>query len=147
MANNCKPICRLCDKIRITTAVNIAGNTVVYNLPSGSYNSDSCYCIILAQNVPQTAQIGANIAFSIGGTAIQYPFLSCDCKPLTSCSVRGRTRYKVRVETTPTGGVFKMVGRACPCPTNNLASINGTAPTPAAAPDAASTTGTDTPTV
>lgn len=142
----CKNTCRICDKIRITTAVNIVGNTVVYNLPSGSYSSDSCYCIILAQNVPQNAQIGANIAFSIGGTAIQYPFLSCDCKPLTSCSVRGRTRYKVRVETTPTGGVFKMVGRACPCPTNNLASINGTAPTTATTPASASTS-TDKPTV
>lgn len=125
---SCSNCSRLCDRLRITTAVNIVGGNVVYNLPAGGYNSNECYCIVLAQNVPATATIGANIFFSIGGTATQYPFLSCDCKPLTSCAVRGRRRYKVRVETTQTSGVFKMLGKACPCPTNNLPSINGTAP-------------------
>ena len=30
--------------------------------------------------------------------------------------------------SSATGGTFKLLGNACPCPTNNLASINGTAP-------------------
>ena len=39
----------------------------------------------------------------------------------------GVSSYTV-VSTSGTGGTFKLLGNACPCPTNNLASINGTAP-------------------
>lgn len=125
---SCKNCSKLCDRIRITTAVNIVGTTVVYNLPSGGYNDCETYCIILAQNVPNTAQIGASVAFSIGGTAIQYPLVSCDCRPVSPCGIRGRRRYKVRVETTATGAVFKMLSNPCCSPSNRLASVNGTAP-------------------
>ncbi len=38
--------------------------------------------------------------------------------------------------TIGTGGTFKLLGSACPCPTNNLPSINGTAPAAPAAPGA-----------
>ena len=31
-------------------------------------------------------------------------------------------------ETSGTSGTFKLLGNACPCPTYNLPSINGTAP-------------------
>lgn len=135
---SCKNCSKLCDRLRITTAVNIVGTTVVYNLPAGGYNDCETYCIILAQNVPSTAQIGASIAFSIGGTAIQYPLVSCNCRPITSCGVRGRTRYKVKVETTATGAVFKMLSKPCCSPSNRLASVNGVAPTTAATPASSS---------
>lgn len=131
---SCKNCSKLCDRLRITTAVNIVGTTVVYNLPAGGYNDCETYCIILAQNVPSTAQIGSPVVFSIGGTAIQYPLVSCNCRPITSCGVRGRTRYKVKVETTATGAVFKMLSKPCCSPSNRLASVNGVAPTPSTAP-------------
>lgn len=124
----CKNCSKLCDRLRITTAVNIVGTTVVYNLPAGSYDDNSCYCIVLAQNVPSTAQIGAPVVFSIGGTTTQYPLVSCDCRAVTSCGVRGRTRYKVKVETTATSGVFKMLSKPCCSPSNRLPSISGLAP-------------------
>lgn len=143
----CKNCSKLCDRLRITTAVNIVSTTVVYNLPAGGYNDCETYCVVLAQNVPSTAQIGAPVVFSIGGTAIQYPLVSCDCRPVTSCGVRGRTRYKVRVETTATGAVFKMLSKPCCSPSNRLASVNGVAPTTATTLATASTTDTDTPTV
>lgn len=126
---NCKPVCRLCDRIRISTAVNVVGGNVVINLPAGGYNNCEKYCIIVAQNIPATAQIGANVLISIGGGTVQYPLLDCDCRPVNVCAIRTRTRYAVRVETTATGGVFRMLGRGCCAPNNNLASINGTAPT------------------
>lgn len=132
----CKPVCRLCDRIRISTAVNVVGGSVVINLPAGGYNNCEKYCIIVAQNIPATAPIGANVLISIGGGAVQYPLLDCNCRPVNVCAIRTRTRYAVRVETTATGGVFRMLGRGCCAPNNNLASINGTAPTSSTTPAA-----------
>ena len=124
----CKPVCRLCDKIRISTAVNVVAGNVVVNIPAEGYNNGEKYCIIVAQNIPATAPIGANVLISIGGGTIQYPLLDCNCRQVNVCAIRTRTRYSVCVETTETGGVFRMMGRGCCAPTNNLASINGTAP-------------------
>lgn len=125
----CKPTCRLCDRIRISTAVNVVGGNVVINLPAGSYNNCEKYCIIVAQNIPTTAPISANVLISISGGTVQYPLLDCNCRPVNVCSIRTRTRYALKVETTATSGVFRMLGRGCCAPNNNLASINGTAPT------------------
>lgn len=129
---SCKPICRLCDQIRISTAVNVVDGNVVIDIPSGSYNNNGKYCVIVAQNIPNTAPIGANMLITIGGGTVQYPLVDCNCRPVNVCAIRTRTRYAMRVETTATGGVFRMLGRGCCAPNNNLTSINGTAP--AAAP-------------
>ena len=45
--------------------------------------------------------------------------------------------YTLTLSTSATGGTFKLLGNACPCPTNNLRAINGTAPaaTEPAAPE------------
>lgn len=126
---NCKPVCRLCDKIRISTAVNVVGGNVVINLPAGSYNNGEKYCVIIAQNIPSTATIGATVLFSIGGGTVQYPLVNRCCRPVTACGVRTRTRYSVVVETTSTSAVFKMLGDPCCAPNNDLTSVNGTAPT------------------
>lgn len=126
--SNCKPVCKLCDKIRISTAVNVVGGNVVINLPAGSYNNGEKYCIIIAQNIPATATIGANVLFSIGGGTVQYPLVNRCCRPVTACGIRTRTRYSIFVETTPTSAVFKMLGNPCCSPSNNLTSVNGTAP-------------------
>lgn len=123
----CKNVCRLCDRLIISNAVNVtADGTVVVDLPAGAYNNGEKYCIIIAQNIPATATIGSEVTVSIGGTDIQYPLVTRCCRPVTACGIRTRTRYAVIVETTATGGTFRMLGNPCPCPTNNLASIDGT---------------------
>lgn len=134
----CKPICKLCDKIRISTAVNVVDGNVVIDLPAGSYNNCAKYCVIIAQTIPTTATIGANVFFTIGGGTVQYPLVSCNCRNVNVCSIRTRTRYSVVVETTATGATFRMLGRPCCAPTNQLTSVDGTAP--AAAPATPATT-------
>ena len=116
---SCKPVCKLCDRLVISQAVNVtAGGTVVIDLPANSYRNGEKYCIIVAQNIP----------ISIGGTDIQYPLVTRCCRPITACGIRTRTRYSVVVETTPTSAVFKMLGNPCCAPSNNLTGVNGTAP-------------------
>lgn len=124
----CKPVCKLCNRLVISQAVTFSGGTLIVNLPAGSYNDGEQYCVVIAQAIPTTATIGAPVVFTIGTGTVQYPLTKCNCAQATACNIRTRTRYAVRVSTTPTGGSFKLLGRVCCAPSNGLRSINGTAP-------------------
>lgn len=130
----CKSSCKLCDKLVISQSVDFSGGNLIINIPAGSYNDGCKYCIVIAQSIPATATINAPVFITIGTGTEQYPLNKCDCTQATACSIRTRTRYAVRVETTPTSGVFRLLGRVCCAPNNSLRGINGTAPvTPAPA--------------
>lgn len=131
---SCKPICTLCRKLRISQNVTFSNGTLIINLPAGSYNDGEKICIILAQAIPATTTINAPVVITVGEGTQQYPLTKCNCAPVTACSLRTRTRYSVCVSTTATGGTFKLIGKPCCAPNNQLQSINGTAPaTPAVA--------------
>lgn len=131
---SCKPICQLCDKIRISQAVTFSSGTLIINLPAGSYNDGEKICIIVAQSIPSTATITAPVVVTVGDGTQQYPLTNCNCSPVTACSLRTRTRYSVCVSTTATGGTFRLIGKPCCAPNNRLTSINGTAPETPATP-------------
>lgn len=125
----CKPSCKLCKNLVISQSVTVitvdGTDTLVIDLPTRAYNDCCKYCIIVAQTIPATATINMPVAFSIGGdTTTVYPFVKCNCRQVTACQVRTRTRYSTIVETTATGGVFKSLGGlACACPINALESL------------------------
>ena len=124
----CKTVCKLCDKLIISTAVTFTSDNLVITIPAGAYENGKKYCIVIAQSIPPTTTINAPVYIQIGtGTAL-YPLQKCNCSQATACSVRTRTRYSTRVATTPTGGSFRLLGELCCAPNNNLLSINGTAP-------------------
>lgn len=133
---SCKPVCKLCDRLVISQAVTFTGGNLVINLPAGNYRNGCKYCIVVAQAIPATATINAPVVVTIGTGTQQYPLTNRCCAQLTACAIRTRTRYAAVVSTSGTGGTFKLLGNACPCPTNNLASINGTAPAAPAEPTA-----------
>ena len=126
---SCKNICKLCPRFVISQAVTYADGVLTVNLPAGSYCNGGKYCIVIAQSIPSTAIIGAPVVVTIGTGTVQYPLIKCNCKQVTACALRTRTRYSTVVETTPTGGSFKLLGRPCCEPNNDLTSIDGTAPT------------------
>lgn len=124
----CKTVCKLCDKLIISTAVTFTSDNLVITIPAGAYENGKKYCIVIAQSIPSTTTINAPVYIQIGtGTAL-YPLQKCNCSQATACSVRTRTRYSTRVATTPTGGSFRLLGELCCAPNNNLLSINGTTP-------------------
>ena len=125
---SCKPVCKLCDRLVISQAVTFTDGNLVINLPAGNYRNGCKYCIVVAQAIPATATINAPVVVTIGTGTQQYSLTNRCCAQLTACAIRTRTRYATVVSTSGTGGTFKLLGNACPCPTNNLASINGTAP-------------------
>ena len=128
---SCPNYKRLCKRLIISTAVTFENNALVINLPEGNYANNEKYCIVVAQNIPDTTTITAPVEISIGSGTTTYPLVNCDCSNVYACSINRRTRYSVCVSTNISSGVFKLLGRL-PCSqcANNLASL----PAPAAAP-------------
>ena len=125
----CKNVCRLCDKLIISTAVTFtAGTGLVITIPSGTYTDNCKYCIVIAQSIPTTTTISAPVFIQIGTGTELYPLNKCDCTQATACAIRTRTKYSTVVETNATSGVFKLLVNLCCAPNNNLSAINGTAP-------------------
>lgn len=118
--------CRLCNRFVISQAVTFDGTSLVINIPAGGYSDGCRYCIVVAQAIPAAATINAPVVITIGDGTVQYPVTRCNCAPATACNIHTRTRYGVRVETTATGGVFRLLGRSCGCCDNNLRAIDGT---------------------
>lgn len=127
----CSAYKRMCDRLIISDSVTFADNTLLIDLPAGNYANGQKYCIVVAQNLPDTTTITAPVAITIGGdTTTTYPLTNCDCSTVYACSINRRTRYSVVVRTDITSGVFKLLGKI-PCSRcgNNLAAL----PAPAAA--------------
>lgn len=124
----CKTVCKLCNKLIISTAVAFTSGNLIITIPDGAYQNCEKYCIVIAQSIPSTTTINAPVYIQIGAGTALYPLQKCNCSQATACSVRTRTRYSTRVATTPTGGSFRLLGELCCAPNNNLLSINGTAP-------------------
>ncbi|MCM1328862.1 MAG: hypothetical protein NC253_05410 [Ruminococcus sp.] len=130
---SCKNVCRLCDRLAISTAVTFTGGNLVINLPANSYRDGEKVCIVVAQAIPATTTINAPVYITIGGGTTLYPLTSRCCAQITASGIRTRTRYSTNVVTTATGGSFRLLGRASCAPNNNLTAIGGdtTTDTPA----------------
>ena len=126
---SCKNVCKLCKNLVISQSVVFtAGTGLIINIPAGSYSDCERVCIVVAQTIPAATTITAPVFISIGDGTVLYPLNKCDCTQATACSIRTRTKYSTRVETSATAGVFKLLGRVSCAPNNNLTAIDGTAP-------------------
>lgn len=128
MAYNCK----LCDRLIISQAVTFTAPNLIINLPAGAYQNCEKYCIVVAQTIPDATTINAPVFITIGDGTELYPLNQCNGVQATASGIRTRTRYATRVSTTATGGAFRLLGKICCYPTDNLTSIDGTAPAAAA---------------
>ena len=109
----CKNVCRLCDKLIISTAVNYDGaaNQLIIAIPDGCYLNNEKYCLVVAQAIPTTTiPISAEVVITIGNGATRYPLVRRNCVPATACNIKTRTRYAVCVATNNTSGVFRLLG-------------------------------------
>ena len=136
---SCNKNCnRLCPNLVISTSVSVVTvngtDTLLINIPEGTYKNGCKYCIVVAQSIPSTATINMPVAVSIGGdTATVYPLTNRCCAQVTACAIRTRTRYPVCVSTNATGGTFKVLGGLSCAPNNALASLPVTTTTTATA--------------
>ena len=135
---SCNKNCnRLCPNLVISTSVAVVTvngtDTLLINIPEGTYANGCKYCIVVAQSIPSTTTINMPVAVSIGGdTATVYPMTNRCCAQVTACAIRTRTRYPVCVSTSATGGTFKVLSGLSCAPNNALASLPVTTTTAAA---------------
>ena len=125
---SCSNVCRLCNRLIISEAVTFADGTLTINIPAGSYANGCKYCIVVAQAIPADTTITAPVVITIGDGTEEYPLTDRCCAQVTACAIRTRTKYSTVVSTSAIGGTFKMLGRGCCAPNNNLLAIDGTAP-------------------
>ena len=124
----CPTVCKLCKRLVISTAVAFTNDQLVITIPAGSYEDGEKYCIVIAQSIPDTVTINAPVFIQIGTGTELYPLDRCDCSQATACNIRTRTRYSTKAVTDANTGSFRLLGRTCCAPNNDLQSINGTAP-------------------
>ena len=137
---NCYSQCNsLCPNYIISDSVSVVTvngtDTLLIDIPTGTYGNGCTYCIIIAQNRPTTATVDMPVAISIGGnTTTVYP-LVCNrtCLQATACQISGRTRIKAIVQTNTTGGVFRACSGLGSCCYQRLTSLPVTTTTPATA--------------
>ena len=110
---------RPCSCILIT----VTGGTLVINIANGSYADCQKFCLILIQNIPDTATINMSVGITIGTDTTVYPMVRCDCTQVTACALRTRTRYPMKVATTATSAVFKVLRNLSCAPDNRLAAV------------------------
>lgn len=125
---SCKNICKLCNKLILSTAITYTAPNLVITIPAGGYLDGEKYCLVLAQTIPTDTPVDAPVVVQIGDGTELYPITSCDCRPVTARAIRTRTKYSTVVKTTATSGVFRLLGHLCNL-TDGLASIDGTTPT------------------
>lgn len=120
--------CQLCDNLVISDNVSVVTvdgtDTLVIDIPAGTYANNRKVCLVVAQAIPTTVGIGAPVAISIGGdTTTVYPIVGCNCVQATACAFRTRRRYPLRVHTTATSAVFRSLGNLSCAPSNVLSAI------------------------
>lgn len=123
---SCKNVCRLCDRLVISSSVAFTDGNLIINIPEGSYRNGEKYCIIVAQTIPTTTTINAPVYITIGAGTTLYPLTNRCCAQITACGIRTRTKYSTVVVTNATGGSFRLLGQPACAPNNNLTAINGT---------------------
>jgi len=124
----CKNICRLCENLIISDSVTFTAPNLIVDIPAGAYQNCEQYCIVVAQAIPEATTINAPVFVTIGTGTELYPLNQCNGVQATASGIRTRTRYATKVSTTATGGAFRLLGKICCYPTDNLTAIDGTAP-------------------
>lgn len=121
----CNNVCRICDKLIVSTSVSFTGGNLIITIPEGNYKNGCKYCIIVAQKIPDTTTINAPVVIQIGSGAVLYPITKRNCSQLTACSIRTRTKYSTVVHTSADTGTFRLLGNVHCAPSNDLEFING----------------------
>lgn len=125
----CNNVCKICNRLAISTDVAFTGGNLVITIPADSYTNGEKVCLVVAQNIPEETTITAPVVIQIGTGTVQYPLTTRSCAQVTACGIRTRTRYATRVVTSATSAVFRMLGDPACSPNYDLQSIDGTAPT------------------
>lgn len=113
---SCKPVCRLCPHFIAARTVTYASGVLTINIPAGTYNNGEKYCLVVADNIPTDAIIGAPVVVTIGNNTTTYPLLKTNGAQVVAGNLRSRYRYSTCFSTNIAGGgAFRLLGKIFCC--------------------------------
>lgn len=119
---------KLCPNLIFSDSITIVDDTLVIDIPglAASYYNCRKLCLVLTEALPDAATIVTPVAISIGGiTTTLYPLVDCNGVQLTAAQLSTRYKYKVKVATNATAGVFKVYNLPCQNTTGVLETLGG----------------------
>jgi hypothetical protein len=120
---SCNTSCNICNRLVFSNSITVANGELVINLPLNTYSDGQKFCLVLIQNIPDTATINMPVVVTIGTETTTYPVTNCNCSQVTACSLRTRTRYPMRVITSAISATFRILRNLSCAPVNKLASV------------------------
>ena len=124
----CNNSCNECSRKIYSDSVTVVAvndvTTLVIDVPQQSFTNCQRGCLVLTQNIPDTATVNMPVAISIGGvTTTVYSAMACNCAPVVASQLRTRRRYPFIVQVNGTVGVFKILKNLSCNPCDNASSI------------------------
>jgi hypothetical protein len=110
--------CKLCKRFVGSLSVTVVGTSLVVNIPEANYDNCDRLCLAILQEVPTTATRGMPVVITIGDGTTQYQLLKCNVTPVTQEYIGQGNIYKLRVQTTATSAIFKVLDTLCAVSTN-----------------------------
>lgn len=105
--------CKLCNKFVGSTSVAITGTNLVINIPAANYDNCERLCLAVLQEVPAAATRGMPVVITIGDGTTEYPIVKCNGTPVTQEYIGYGNIYQLRVQTTATSAIFKVLNNLC----------------------------------
>lgn len=105
--------CRICKRLVGSVAVTVTDAALVINIPDATYDNCERLCLAVLQAIPTTATRGLPVVITIGTGTTEYSLIKCDGSPVTQEYIGEGNIYKLKVFTTSSSGVFKVLNELC----------------------------------
>lgn len=110
--------CKLCKRFVGSVSVTVVGTSLVVNIPDAIYEDCEKLCLAILQEIPATATRGMPVVITIGDGTVQYPLVKCNGVPVTQEYIGNGNVYQLKVHTTATSAVFRVLNNLCAAYTN-----------------------------
>jgi hypothetical protein len=105
--------CKICKRFVGSVSVTVVGTSLVINIPQANYDNCERLCLAILQEIPATATRGMPVVITIGDGTTQYPLVRCNGTPVTQEYIGQNNIYPLKVQTTSTSAVFRVLNNLC----------------------------------
>lgn len=105
--------CRICKRFVGSVSITVVGTSLVINLPAANYDNCEKLCLAVLQEIPTTATRGMPVVLTIGDSTVEYPLVKCNGTPVTQEYIGQGNIYQLKVQTTATSAVFRVLSNLC----------------------------------